>query len=130
MKRVRIRTDKRRAESVHDMSIRQDTEATDMDAMFSSVLRDALHQVESIAPDSPPHLQFLSRLVEDTKLRQTRRLRRDLARFLAVAIFAGAGWMLSATLHMFADALVMTSLLSLAILPICFMLTRHEGGAS
>ncbi|MFD1676529.1 DUF5345 family protein [Alicyclobacillus fodiniaquatilis] len=108
-----------------EISTSQNGEAIDMD-VFESDLRCALKQVESTAPVSPPQLEQMIRLVEDTNRRQSRILQRDLALFIMIAVCAGVGWVISAILNYFVDVLIATSFVSIATIPVGWLLARRE----
>lgn len=124
---------KRKATRVSDARLRvrdrvpskQDEEDFDRNVFESELLR-ALNQVESAARVSAPNLDQMIRLVEETKRRQSRAFRRDLVLFIIAAAFVGFGWIISAACNVLVDVLVVTSFVSIAIIPIVWVLDRRK----
>lgn len=130
MRRVPNSEDELKSDSHEGTEMRQNEAGDDADAVFESELRGVLYQVQLLAPENPPHLNLISRLIQDTKRRQIRSLWRDLTLFIIVGIFVCAGWFISVTLNYLFDVLIVTTLLSIAAIPAFWMLTRREEKAS
>ena len=101
--------------------------------VFSTVLNQSLDCIQAMSPDVPPDLVHFSALVVQTKHRERRRLMRDLALFVSLALLILAGWTASMRLdtRLFVAITVVVSALSLIALPlITYVTNRHSEAAS